>query len=86
MPGLRQPSRRALLAIRAGVFVLCLFPVLYLAWGAWRDALGANPIEAITHATGEWTLRFLLLGLAVTPLRLDMTDEPYLTKLAALFD
>lgn len=80
MPGLRQPSRRALLAIRAGVFVLCLFPVLYLAWGAWRDALGANPIEAITHATGEWTLRFLLLGLAVTPLR-RLTGLDWLMRL-----
>lgn len=80
MPGLRQPSRRALLAIRSGVFVLCLFPVLYLAWGAWRDALGANPIEAITHATGEWTLRFLLLGLAVTPLR-RLTGLDWLMRL-----
>ena len=32
--------------------------------------LGANPVEAITHNTGEWGLRFLLLTLAVTPVRL----------------
>ncbi|MFQ5417180.1 MAG: sulfite oxidase heme-binding subunit YedZ [Myxococcota bacterium] len=34
-----------------------------------RDALGANPIEEITHVTGRWTLRFLLLSLAITPAR-----------------
>lgn len=69
MPGFRHPSRRALLAIRVSVFLLCLLPVVYLGWGVWRDTLGANPIEAITHATGEWTLRFLLIGLAISPLR-----------------
>lgn len=37
--------------------------------GAFRDTLGANPIEKITHETGEWTLRLLLATLAVTPLR-----------------
>jgi methionine sulfoxide reductase heme-binding subunit len=51
------------------VFVLGLVPLGYLAWGAATGALGANPIERITRATGEWTLRFLLLTLAITPLR-----------------
>ncbi len=44
-------------------------PALTLAVGAARDELGANPIETVTHVTGEWALRFLLLSLAVTPLR-----------------
>ncbi|MFN8641623.1 MAG: protein-methionine-sulfoxide reductase heme-binding subunit MsrQ [Candidatus Binatia bacterium] len=44
-------------------------PVAWLAAGASRDALGANPIETITHTTGDWALRFLLASLAVTPLR-----------------
>jgi sulfoxide reductase heme-binding subunit YedZ len=39
-----------------------------LAWLA-THRLGPNPIETITHATGDWTLRFLVLTLAVTPLR-----------------
>lgn len=40
-----------------------------LAWRWFDDSLGANPIEAVTHATGDWTLRFLLITLALTPLR-----------------
>ena len=51
------------------VFVASLGPLAYLGWGAWARALGANPIETITRETGVWTLRFLLLTLAVTPLR-----------------
>ncbi|HEY3380898.1 MAG TPA: protein-methionine-sulfoxide reductase heme-binding subunit MsrQ [Vicinamibacterales bacterium] len=51
------------------VFALALLPVLALAAGAVRGTLGANPLEAVTHGTGDWTLRFLLLTLAVTPLR-----------------
>jgi sulfoxide reductase heme-binding subunit YedZ len=51
------------------VFLLCLVPLAALAWRASADLLGANPIEEITHYTGEWTLRFLLLTLLMTPLR-----------------
>jgi sulfoxide reductase heme-binding subunit YedZ len=54
---------------RLFVFVAALGPVVYLGWGAWAHGLGANPIETITRETGVWTLRFLLLSLAVTPLR-----------------
>ena len=48
---------------------LALGPAVWLAWRAATGGLGANPLEAITHATGDWTLRFLLVTLAVTPLR-----------------
>ncbi len=51
------------------VFAACLVPLGLLAWRAFTGGLGANPIEAITHATGDWTLRFLLITLAITPLR-----------------
>jgi sulfoxide reductase heme-binding subunit YedZ len=51
------------------VFALCLAPLLLLGWGAYQGELGANPIERITHETGVWTLRFLCITLAVTPLR-----------------
>ncbi len=51
------------------VFVACLAPLAALVWTAFTGRLGANPIEAITHSTGDWTLRFLLITLAVTPLR-----------------
>lgn len=67
--GLGNPSRQVLLALRILVFLACLLPLAWLVWATWQDALGANPIEAITHATGEWTLRFLLASLALTPLR-----------------
>jgi methionine sulfoxide reductase heme-binding subunit len=51
------------------VFALCLIPLLLLGWRGYRQDLGANPIEFITHATGTWTLRFLVFTLAVTPFR-----------------
>ena len=55
--------------IKVPVFVLCLVPVALLLWRAFTGGLGANPIEFITHATGDWTLRFLVITLAVTPVR-----------------
>jgi len=60
---------------KAFVFLLCLLPLVRLAVGFYRDDLGANPIEAITHGTGDWTMRFLLLTLAITPLR-RLTGQP----------
>jgi sulfoxide reductase heme-binding subunit YedZ len=57
------------LVIKPAVFVSALLPLGLLAHGAVTGGLGANPIEAITHGTGDWTLRFLLLTLALTPLR-----------------
>lgn len=62
----RLPSKRW---IKIPVFLLCLAPVLLLAWKAFHQDLGANPIEFITHATGDWTLRFLAISLAISPLR-----------------
>jgi sulfoxide reductase heme-binding subunit YedZ len=55
--------------IKVAVFVTCLVPLGLLAWAAYTQNLGANPIEKITHATGDWTLRFLLITLSITPLR-----------------
>jgi len=51
------------------VFALCLIPGLLLAWKALEGDLGANPIEFITHWTGDWTIRFLCITLSITPLR-----------------
>ena len=51
------------------VFVTCLIPALLLGWDAFTGGLGVNPIEDITHRTGDWALRLLLVTLAVTPLR-----------------
>jgi sulfoxide reductase heme-binding subunit YedZ len=52
-------------AAKAAVFLACLAPLALLTYQAFTGGLGANPIERITHATGEWTLRFLLLTLLV---------------------
>lgn len=60
----------ALAAAKMAVVAMALIPVAWLAHAAATDALGANPIEAFTHQTGLWTLRFLLLTLSVTPVRL----------------
>jgi len=51
------------------LFVVCLVPLASLIWRGFYGDLGANPIETITHNTGDWTLRFLLITLAVSPLR-----------------
>jgi methionine sulfoxide reductase heme-binding subunit len=51
------------------VFVACLVPVAMLVWRGLHNDLSADPIAFITHATGDWTLRFLVITLAITPLR-----------------
>ncbi|SCA55468.1 Sulfoxide reductase heme-binding subunit YedZ [Candidatus Terasakiella magnetica] len=51
------------------VFMVCLLPILWLVYGVFTSQLGANPIEYILRDLGDWTLRFLLLGLAISPLR-----------------
>jgi sulfoxide reductase heme-binding subunit YedZ len=55
--------------VKPAVIAVGLVPLGLLAWGAAAGGLGANPIEAITHETGQWSLRLLLVTLAVTPLR-----------------
>ena len=51
------------------MFALCLVPLGKLAWRALHQDLTANPIEYITHQTGDWTLIFVVITLAVTPVR-----------------
>lgn len=62
-------ARTIRFALKPLVFAAAFAPAVLLARGAATGSLGANPIEAITHGTGDWTLRFLLITLAVTPLR-----------------
>jgi methionine sulfoxide reductase heme-binding subunit len=64
---------------KVAVFLLCLAPLASLSWRFYEDDLGANPIEFITHATGDWTLRFLLITLAITPVR-KLFDQPQLIR------
>ena len=61
------------------VFFLCLLPFIWLFYGAFTNNLGANPAEYLIRATGDWTLRFLCIVLAVTPLRV-LTSTPQLAR------
>jgi methionine sulfoxide reductase heme-binding subunit len=54
---------------KAAVFLLCLVPLGVLVWRLFTNNLGANPVEFIQHATGDWTLRFLVFTLCITPFR-----------------
>ena len=76
-----RASERLIAALKALVFVLALVPLATLAAGAlfFPEWLGANPAEYITRKTGNWTLRFLLATLAVTPLR-KLTGWNWLLK------
>ncbi|CAG0930256.1 MAG: Protein-methionine-sulfoxide reductase heme-binding subunit MsrQ [Rhodocyclaceae bacterium] len=75
-----QPNPQQLSALKAALFALCLVPLAQLGWLGWSDALGANPIELITRHLGKWTLNFLLITLAVTPLR-HLTGWHWLIRL-----
>ena len=69
------------------MFVLCFAPVLWVAWRAWQGDLTANPVEYITHVTGDWTIRFIGFTLAVTPLRrlLRMPDLVSYRRMLGLY-
>jgi len=69
---------------KAVVFLLCLLPLASLGWDALHGGLTANPIEYITHATGDWTLRFIVITLAVTPLR-KLLGLPDLIRFRRMF-
>lgn len=64
-----QPGVRQLQAMKALIFIAALIPLTWLIVDGVNGNLGANPVENITHRTGEWVLNFLLITLAVTPLR-----------------
>jgi sulfoxide reductase heme-binding subunit YedZ len=55
--------------VKPALFLMCLLPAAWLFWAAASDQLGANPAEALIRSLGDWTLRFLVIVLAVTPLR-----------------
>ena len=54
---------------KPAVFAASLVPLAWLLYAAFADKLGPNPAEYLTRSTGDWTLRFLCLTLAVTPVR-----------------
>jgi sulfoxide reductase heme-binding subunit YedZ len=73
---------------KALVFIFCCIPFGVLLWDAFHNGLagfpdnmdfGANPIEFITHRTGDWTIRFIVFTLAITPLR-QILRQPQLIR------
>ncbi len=85
--------------LKPPVFLLCLLPVTVLLLQAFHEQLGvdsllnrlhlqpdlgANPIEKVTHTTGDWILIFLCITLAVTPLR-RILSQPWLIKFRRMF-
>ena len=75
-----NPTAKQFKTIKASLFLLAMLPFLRLLVSAFTDQLGANPVEFITRNTGDWTLYFLCITLAVTPLR-RLTNWVWLVKL-----
>ncbi len=72
---------------KAVVFLCCLAPLGDLVYRGFNARLTANPVEFIQHFTGDWTLRFLLITLAITPLRkfLNLPDLIRFRRMFGLF-
>ena len=73
--------------LKPPVFLLCLVPagiLLLEAFGMAGLSLGANPVETLIHSLGTWSLNFLLITLAVTPLR-RLTGQPWLLRFRRMF-
>jgi sulfoxide reductase heme-binding subunit YedZ len=62
-------TERNLKLLKTAIFIAALIPFVTLLYRGWQNQLGANPVETITDVTGIWTLRFLAITLAITPLR-----------------
>ncbi len=81
-----RPARGALIAIKTLVHLLALTPAAILAWQIREEfltgsgALGADPVAEVEHRLGLWALRFLMITLAITPLR-QITGQPALLRL-----
>ncbi|MGC2673202.1 MAG: protein-methionine-sulfoxide reductase heme-binding subunit MsrQ [Candidatus Acidiferrum sp.] len=72
---------------KRAVFLLCLVPFGVLVWKALTGNLGPNPVETLQHTTGDWTLRFLVITLCITPFRklLKVPDLIRFRRLLGLF-
>ena len=66
-------------AIKPLLFLLCLLPIIWLTYQVATNGAGANPQEYLIRATGDWTLRFICIVLAVTPLR-TLSNTPQLAR------
>ena len=62
--------------LKTCIFLLCLLPLVWLAYALLNDQLGANPIEVVTRSLGEWGLQLLIVTLCMTPLK-DLLKQPW---------
>ena len=70
---------KQLTVLKTVIFLLALVPFVLLLVRGWKNELGANPIETVTHITGIWTIRFLVITLAISPLR-KLTGQAILIR------
>jgi sulfoxide reductase heme-binding subunit YedZ len=55
--------------VKPALFILSCVPLARLAFGFYKNDLGANPVEFLEHSTGDWAIRLILVTLSITPLR-----------------
>ena len=72
---------------KVAIFIFCLMPFGDLVWRIIKSDLGANPVEYLQHATGDWTIRFLVFTLSITPFRklLRLPDLIRFRRMLGLF-
>jgi sulfoxide reductase heme-binding subunit YedZ len=73
--------------IKIAAFLLGLAPLFWLVWLFYQENLGPNPLETMTHFTGDWTIRLIVATLAITPLRklLGVPDLIRFRRMIGLF-
>ena len=73
--------------LKPGIFILSLIPFLVIISKIYFNQLGPEPVKEITHHTGEWTLIFICLTLAMSPLRrfTNLTIWIKLRRMSGLF-
>ena len=72
---------------KVAVFVICLIPFVDLLWRFIKSDLGINPVETLQHGTGDWTIRFIVFTLCITPFRklLKLPDLIRFRRMLGLF-
>lgn len=78
-------SNRSIVALKFVVFPACLIPLGWLVYHGFTSSLGPDPVATITHTTGYWTLYFLLISLAVTPVRRLSSRLVWLIRFRRMF-
>jgi sulfoxide reductase heme-binding subunit YedZ len=72
---------------KVAVFLICLIPFADLLWRFIKGDLGINPVETLQHGTGDWTIRFIVFTLCITPFRklLKLPDLIRFRRMLGLF-